>query len=149
MGINRNPVGHTDNARQIVGNQQDVLDQEPGSGKPVMRRGGPESEADIDVGTAASPIDLTGGDFESGSKNAGGAEALGGKFISDDNNTFSVEIDWLDDDGNVAITSSPASLTDVTDVEFNLVMRSDRFEVRLTDTSGGAQNNVHGTANAH
>ena len=143
-------IPRPDHTEGITGSQGDLTDQEPGTGKSIIRRGAGESNADIDVGTASSARDLIAdGDFDSGAKNAGGAEALAGKFISDDSNTFSVFVDWLNDDDETVITSNPAALTDVTDVEFNLIMRSDRFKLRVEDTSAAGQNNVHGSANAH
>jgi len=150
MALNRKPSPERpDHTTATAGSSGEITAQEPGSGKPVHRRGGDESQADIDVGTVASPVDLTTGDFNSGQRNVGGAEALAGDLISDDTNTFTVEVDWLDDDNNVTRTYSPSALTDVTEIQFNLIVRSDRFEVRVTDTSGGAQNNVHGSVNAH
>lgn len=150
MAIKTPDTERPDHAGLVTGDQGDVMNQEPGSGKQVLRRGGPESEADIDIGTASSPVDLDGGnnDFDSGAKNAGGAEALAGEITSDDGATFTVFVDWLNDSEEVVITHSPSGLTDVTDVDFNLIMRSDRFKVRVEDTSGG-QNRVHGTMNAH
>lgn len=151
MAIRTNPTGTSrqDNTKEVVGNTGDPLDQESGSGKPVMRRGGDESNSDIDVGTTSSQVDLSNGDFDSGTKNAGGAEALAGKLVSDSSETFSVEVKWLDDNENTTIKATPSALTDVTDVEFNLIMRSDRFDVKVTDTSGNSPNNVHGSINAH
>lgn len=149
MALKRPDIERPDGARLNAGNEGDVTDQEPGSGKPVFRRGADESNADIDMGTASSPFDLSDADFASGVRNTGGAEALAGEFTSDDSETFSVEVDWLNDDNEVVLTHTPSGLTDATDVDFNLIVRSDRFELRLTDTSGASQNNVHGTANAH
>lgn len=151
MAINDNPhPERQDGSSIVVGDQGDAINQEPETGKQVYRRGASEAQADIDVGTSSSPRDLIAdGDFNSDARNAGGAEALAGKFISDDGNTFSVKVDWLNDDDETVITHEPAALTDVTDVEFNLIMRSDRFKVRIEDTSSAGQNNVHGTVNAH
>jgi len=144
------PTERPDHVTSISGDQGDPMNQEPGSGKQVYRRGAGESQADIDIGAASSPRDLDGGnnDFDSGAKNAGGAEALAGEITSDDSANFNVLVDWLDNDENVVITHDPASLQGVSDVEFNLVMRSDRFKVRVEDTSGG-QNRIHGTVNSH
>lgn len=133
-----------------VGDQGDPEAQEPETGKPVHRRGGTEEQCDIDVATASSPYDLIAeGDFESGMKNTGGAEALAGEIKSDDSNTFTVEVNWLNEDGEVLLTHSPAALVDATDLDFHLIVRSDRFEVCVTDTSGAGQNGIHGSVNAH
>lgn len=139
-----------DHTRSVAGNQGNVMDQEPGSGKQVLRKGGAESEADINIGTAANPRDLNGGanDFASGPKNVGGSEAIAGEIISDDAAQFNVLVDWLDADDNVVATHNPPAIQGVTDVQFNLVSRSDRFEVRVEDASGG-QNRIHGSINSH
>lgn len=142
-------IQRRDGSRLSAGAEGDVIAQEPGSGKAVHRRGADEANADIDIGTAASPRDLDAdGDYESDNRNVGGAEALAGEVVSDDGATFTVYVDWLNDDNEVVITHSPSALTDVTDVDFNLIVRSDRFKVRVEDTSGG-QNRIHGTINAH
>lgn len=137
-----------DHSRLGVGDQGTPVRQEEDSGKQIQRKGAGSTEADIDIATADSPLDLAGGDFESGQRSTGGAEALAGEIVSDDSATFTVFIDWLNDDGDVLITHNPAALTDVTDVDFNLIIRSDHFEVRVTDTSGG-QNQINGSVNAH
>lgn len=150
MALRKSPasIEFPDHTVPVAGDQGNQIAQEPTSGKQVYRRGAVEAQADIDIGTNASPHDLNTSDFESGPKNAGGAEALAGEITSQDSATFSVKVDWLNDENEVIITHEPAGLTDVTDVNFNLIMRSDRFELRVTDTSGG-QNRIHGTANAH
>lgn len=132
----------------LIGNEGIAIDQEADTGKGLMRLGGDAAQADIDVGTAASPHDLQSGDYESGDKDAGGAQYLAGKLKSAQDANFTVTVDWLDDDGNTTISSSPSALTDTSDVEFNLLMRSDKFKVSITDTSGGA-NDLQGTINAH
>lgn len=151
MALNRNvEIERPDHTRLGVGNQGDPTAQEPESGKSVTRRGGTESEADINVGQAGAPRDLDGGanDFDSGPKNVGGSEAIAGQVISEDDATFNVEIDWLDSDENVVLTHNPSALQGVTDVDFNVISRSDRFKVRIEDASGGT-NNVRGSINAH
>lgn len=150
MVVNSSSTATPDGSAQVVGNQGDVMDQEPGSGKQVLRRGGPESEADINIGTASNPLDLDGGanDFDSGARNVGGSEAIAGEIISDDSANFNVLVDWLDANDNVVITHSPSAIQGVSDVEFNLVSRSDRFKVRVEDASGG-QNRIHGSINSH
>lgn len=131
-----------------IGGDADLpLNQEPGSGKVVYRRGAVASEADIDIGNVSNPLDLTQSNFSSGVRDAGGAEALAIEVIDDDGYTFNVEVDWYDDNGNITITHSPPSLTQVSDVEANLIMRSDKFELRIENNNGATS--VHGTANAH
>lgn len=124
--------------------------REPSTGKGVVRRGAEAAESDIDIATKGSPRDLTSSDegtYESGQRDTGGAEAIGGHILDDNGNTFDVEIDWLDDEGNVLVTYAPSELTNVSDVTFNIVARSDHFELRVKDNSGATS--VHGTANAH
>lgn len=148
MALNSRGTNRPDHSRLVVGDEGDEIHQESGTGKQVHRKGAVSAEADIDIATSSSPMDLADGDFESDQRSTGGAEALAGEVVSDDSATFSVFVDWMDDDGNVLITHNPAALTDVTDVDFNLIIRSDHFEVRISDTSGG-QNRIHGTINSH
>lgn len=149
MAFKTPDIPRPDHTSVGVGDQGDPVSQEPDSGKQIQRKGAGAEEADIDIATSSSPHDLDAdGDFETGQRSTGGAEALAGEIVSDDSATFSVFIDWLDDDGNVLITHNPAALTDVTDVDFNIIVRSDHFELRVSDTSGG-QNRIHGTANCH
>lgn len=148
------PVERPAYSKVIVGDQGDRVNQEPDSGKQIIRRGAASGEADIDVGNPTTPHDLIGnGDYDSGPKNAGGAEALAGLLNSLDDERFSVKIDWLNDEGDTTITSSPGALQNVDtskeDLSFNLIMRSDRFKVRIVDESGAAQNEIVGTVNAH
>lgn len=120
--------------------------------KPVNRRGGTEEDTDVNMGTAASPVDIGSGgsgNFDSGVRNTGGAEAIAGEFESDDNNNFKVEIDWIDSNDNVVKTHAPSATNGVTDVEFSFRIRSDRWKLRVEDTSGANQNRVHGSANTH
>lgn len=119
-------------------------------GRQITRRGNTSTESSVSLGTASSPFDLIAeSDFESSIRDVGGVTAVSGKFESDDANTFSIFVDWVDEDDNVVITSNPSALTDVTDVEFRLVARVGRFKLRVEDTSGASQNKVHGTAIAH
>lgn len=151
MAFKTPDIPRPDHTSVGVGDQGDPVSQEPDSGKQIQRKGAGSEEADIDIATSSSPHDLIDdGDFESGQRSTGGAAELAGEIVSDDNNSFSVFVDWLDDDGNVLITHNPDALTDVPDrVDFDMIVRSDHFEVRVTDTSGGSQNNIHGTVNSH
>lgn len=151
MALKKPNTARPDHAGLQAGNQGDVMKQEPVSGKSVIRRGAAENEADIDIGTSNNPRDLDGGanDFDSGARNAGGAEALVMQVTSDDNANFNIHVDWLDDDENVVITTSKSALQGTNDVELaSLKMRSDRYKVRVEDASGG-QNRIHGSINAH
>lgn len=136
-----------DSVKVIGGEDGLPISQETGTGKPVYRRGAEAAVADIDIGTASNPLDLTTGSFESGERNAGGAEALAIKLVDDTGGTFDVKVDWLNDDGNVTITEERAAMTNVSDLEANLIMRSDRFNLRVLNNSGATE--THGTANAH
>lgn len=140
-----------DESSQVVGDEGLLVFQEPDSGKWVYRKGGDESQTDINVGTASSPRDLIAdGDYASGERNTGGSEAIAGEFSTDDGNSFNVEIDWIDEDGNVVETHDPNPGQDITgSFEFAWRIRSDRWELRVEDTSNAAQNNVHGSANVH
>lgn len=142
-------IEHPSGTRPIAGDQGERMRQEPNTGKGIYRKGAEEAEADIDIATSSSPIDLTGADgpFESGQRSTGGAEALAGHILDDNGNTFDVRVDWMDDQGNVLVTDDRSSLTGVSDVKFNLVVRSDHFEVRVVDNGGATA--VHGTVNAH
>lgn len=118
--------------------------------KSINRMGAGAEDADVDIGTSSSPHDLDSGNnnFSSGIRSVGGATELSGQIISDDNAQFNIKVDWVDDDGNVAITHAKPALQGVTDVYFNIIMRSDRFKLRVEDASGG-QNRVHGSSNSH
>lgn len=142
-------VERPDHTKEITGGEGDRMAQEPTSGKGIYRKGAATEEADLDIAAANDTLDLTGDDgpYESGQKSTGGAEALAGHIVSDDGNTFDVRIDWMADDGTVLVTEDRAALTNVSDIQFNLVVRSDHFEVRLVDNTGAAQ--VHGSVNAH
>lgn len=133
----------------LQGSEGIAIDQEADTGKALMRLGGEAAQADIDVGDTGTPHDLTSADYTSGGRDAGGAQYIAGLIVSDQSNTFSVKVDWLDDDGNVTATTQPSALTDATEVDFNLRMRSDKFEVTISDTSGAANNDIRGTINAH
>jgi len=136
-----------DNTVSPVGNEGDREKQEPGSGKPIIRRGAGEANSDIDIGSVSNTIDLTGGRFETDPRNAGGAEALALEIVDDSGGTFDVTVQWLTDDNSVAIEHTPPALTNVTDLEANLIMRSDRFKLIVENNSSATQ--VHGTGNAH
>lgn len=119
-------------------------------GRQVTRTGNVTTQSNIDIGAQGSPHDLIAdGGFDSGARNVAGANALSGKVQSQDSNTFSVHVDWNDADGNTILTSSPSSLSAVTDVEFRLIVRSPNFNLRVTDDSGAAQNEILGTAIGH
>lgn len=149
MAVDETPDEAPDGTIRIVGNQGLVLDQETDSGKQIYRRGAGAPQSDIDIGSKGNPNDLADGDFDSGNKNAGGAGVLAGKVQSLDDETFTVKIKWLDDENNETVETSPKILQDQTDLEFSLRMRSDRFKVVVTDTSGANQNEVVGSVNAH
>lgn len=66
---------------------------------------------------------------------------------SDDANSFSVSVRWEDQNGNLIQeeTASELSMSNITDDWSRLVTKAQYIEVTLTDTSGGAQNNVNVT----
>lgn len=151
MALNRNPsIERPDHSTVTVGNEGDPTAQEPESGKNVTRKGASAEQADIDVAAVNEPYDLVAeGDYASGQRDTGGAEGIAGDIESADGNTFTVEIDWLSDDGEVLKTHAPSAMADAVNLDFNIVARSDHFEVRITDTSNAGSNGIHGTVNAH
>lgn len=132
MALNNDPTGHPDH-------------------KPVYRRGASETETDVNVGTTDNPVDMIdAGDYDSGPRNTGGAEAIAGEFETDDGNAFNVEIDWLDANEDVVATHDPPAAQGVTgSIEFAWRVRSDRWRLRVEDASGAAQNRIRGSANTH
>jgi len=136
----------------LKGNEDIAVDQESGTGKIVLRIGGDAGESDIDIGSASSPVNIgTGGsEFQSGQRSTGGAQELALTVVSASSATFDVNIDWMDENGNVLRTESPSAAQGVTDVEkLTIITVSDNFQLRITDASGNTTNNVHGSANAH
>lgn len=150
MTIDETPPERPDFSTVLVGDNDEALNQEVGTGKAVFRRGAEEAQADIDIGSQSSPHDLIGdGDFTSGNRNTGGAEALAGFITSDDDRNFTITVTWNDSDNQSIISDSPDPLTQTSEVKFNLIVRSDRFDVTVTDESGAGQNNIRGSVNAH
>lgn len=152
MAVNPNPAEFPGNGFPVVGDKGLRTAQEPSTGKPINRLGGESAQSDVDIGTADEPVNIgTGGSkFESGTRDTGGAQELSGTVISDQSNTFNIKVEWQDDDGNSLREEAPSSLQGVTDVtEFNLIVKSDHFNLIVEDASGNATNEVHGSANAH
>lgn len=152
MVVNESPFEHPDDVIPTVGSQGLRQRQEPTSGKPINRLGAESAEADIDIGTSNNPTNIgsNGSEFQSGARSTGGAQELTGTVVSDQGNNFDIHIDWLDDNDNLLRTESPSAIQGVNNVDnFNIVTKSDRFELRITDVSGNATNEIHGSANAH
>jgi hypothetical protein len=136
----------------LLGNENIAIDQEPGTGKALFRLGGDAAESDIDIATASNPTNIgtDGSAFESGQRQTGGAREVAISAVSDDDAAFNVEIEWMDENGNVLRTEAPSALQGVTDInKATIIAVSDNFNLRLADASGNAQNNVYGTANSH
>lgn len=136
----------------LLGNENIAIDQEPGTGKALFRLGGDSAESDIDIGTVNNPVNIgsDGSAFESGQRQTGGATEVALTAVSATGEPFNVEIEWMDEDGNVLRTEAPDALQGTTDVEkATIIAVSDNFQLRLTDASGNATNEVHGTANSH
>lgn len=136
----------------LLGNENIAIDQEPGTGKALFRLGGDSAESDIDIGSEANPVAIGSGGsaFESGQRQTGGATEVAITAVSKQRNPFNVEIDWLDENGNLLRKESPSALQGTEDIEkATIIAVSDNFELRLADASGGATNEVYGSANAH
>lgn len=152
MAFNENPFQRPDDAIPIVGDQGLRNRQEPTTGKPINRLGGESAESDVDIGTDAEPTNIgnNGSEFKSGIRSTGGAQEITMTVVSDQSNNFDVNIDWYDENGNLLRTESPSPLQAVNDISnANIITKSDNFELRITDVSGAADNEIHGTANAH
>lgn len=149
MALNTPRAGRPDHTKKIVGNTDDVMHQESGTGKQVYRRGGTAEQADIDVGLKGSGIDVASATFDSGAKNAGGAEALAGRLSGATGSAFNVIVDWLNDNNEVTISRSDVAAQSTTDIKFNFTMDSDRFKVRIQAISSVSSCKVNGTINAH
>lgn len=93
--------------------------------------------------------DLISSDFTIAETNVSGLAELVLAIESIDTNTFTVTVDWTDGSGNVLYSESPVELTDATDITALFVVKSNHFQLTVTDTSGATQNRIDGTVNVH
>ena len=128
--------------------------------KLVSRTGAASTIADTDVESSegGNSWDLVAdGDFvvptnaPAGitSYSIGGASEISGAIYSLDSNNFDIKIEWLDNTGATLYTDQPSAIQSVSDVKFNLIVRSDRAKITISDSSGAAQNRILGSMNAH
>lgn len=111
---------------------------------PVIR------QVDIDDGSGGA-VDINGDQFESGPIEMPGAGLIVASVTSDDNGALSHEVDWLDENDTLLDTTAPSTLSNVTDGDIDeatIRLRSGRWVLLVSDDSG-AQNRIHGSANAH
>lgn len=126
--------------------------------RSVPRGGAGKAQADFDIlRENGDPWDLIDdGDFSIPTDvdllvppDIGGNAELALGVQSDDNATFSVTVQWVDEDGNVLYEQTPAALQDTTDAYADFKVKGDRFAINVTDTSGDPQNEITGTVNVH
>jgi len=143
--------GRPDHTRRMVGDNGLPILQD--GEKLVSRAGATSQEADYDVDSdAGEPYDLVAeGDFDIGeTAEVGGTTELSGIIESKDDEPFTVEVTWRDDDDNDLVSEDKVALENSTRVDIQSIrVKGDRCYIRVTDTSGAAQNNVVGTLNFH
>jgi len=71
------------------------------------------------------------------------------KGSSSSSNTFNVNLDWVDANGNVLYQERPAASQGTTSVDLNYNVASSYVDITITDTSGAANNVVSFAINAH
>jgi len=132
------------NSGVIVGADGTPLQQDREQ-KLINRQGAASGEADYDI-----IKDIGDTDFETGSASIGGASEFSGAIESQNGLQFSVKIHWQDEDGNTLYMEEPPGAQNTTDtVIVSVAVKSDFCNVRVTDESGQATNNVTGTINFH
>lgn len=89
------------------------------------------------------------GDYTLAETNVRGTGDIVIKVASNDSNTFTVTLEWTDGNSNVLFSQTPAEATDVTSANLKFNTSSNHVQLTITDTSGGGQNNIDGTINAH
>jgi len=134
--------------------------------KIVTRGGAPASESDFDIikDNSGTNWDLAiDGDFNipgdtpasrKDDPDVGGTVKFAGAIISENNNSFDFTIDWVDDNGKVLVSQKFSSSTGGIDSNHNIKFekvytKGDFMQITITDTSGGANNNIHGSINFH
>ncbi len=113
----------------------------------------PAIDVEVEIGTVDSPVNVgsNGSTFESGTQRIKSATRLSGTITSDDSASINVTVEWLNSDGSVRREQSPPPLQSVADGdvdEFTLNIKSNRFNLKVADASGSADNRVHGSAKA-
>lgn len=96
--------------------------------------------------------DLVGtGDLTIGPVPVGRTEAVVIAANSDDDNTFSISVEWQDDGGNVlqSESASDIELNSVDNEYARLVRKGQQFQATVTDESGAGQNNVNVFIDTH
>lgn len=96
--------------------------------------------------------DLIGtGDLTIGPVSVARAEAVLVAANSEDGNTFSVSVDWVDGSGNVIQTQSASdlALASITEDWARVVRKAPEVELTFTDTSGGTANNINAFVDVH
>lgn len=125
--------------------------------RSVPRGGAGSEQADFDIlddDNTAWDLDAI-GDFNipedtslTVPPDVGGTEEITVAVQSDDNENFSVTLQWLNEDSVVLYEQEPAALQNTTDAYADFKVKSDRFGLIVTDESGN-QNRVSGTVNVH
>jgi hypothetical protein len=135
-------VTRPDDSSLIVGTEGGAFSQSDGD---IVITTVPADQRDFDV-----DADLVGdGPVTLGPVDIGGARSLAGGIASDDDNAFTVTVEWLDDDDTVQFTRVFGGGTDTEVQLLDVSVFSDRVQIVIEDDSGNAQNNVTGTFNAH
>lgn len=134
-----------DNTATVVGSEGRALAQS--GNKTVTRQGAAAAQADYDFNS----YDLVANDGFETDDNAdiGGTDIILFGIESDDNNPFTITVRFFDDDGNVVHSKSPPTMSNVTEVDRFIPVYGDIFDFKIVDKSGGQQNNITGSINAH
>ena len=114
--------------------------------KPVFRPGATAANADFQL----DGYDLIAeGDRIFNAEDIGGASLIVVSLNSNDG-PFSVELDLKDRNDNVVRTYTPSMLSNQEEIESRTVpVAADNIDIRVTDESGLAQNQVDGSINIH
>lgn len=132
-----------DGATAIVGEQGIEALQE--DGQLVVKTGVSGEQRDFDI-LERSITDTT--EVVADPQQVGTTTELSGGIKSDEDQPFTIEIEWQDDDGVELFTQTYQSDTEFTIT--SITTKSDNVEVRVKDESSqGTENQVSGTINFH
>lgn len=135
------------------------------SGQKIVTRGGATAaEADFDI----ESFDVTDKDFvltdeksdqiSGNHPDTGGTSTMVVMIESSDDVQFSIEVEFIKDDGTTLVTVDQYVDSDMLStspsngnhyVFFTLAMASDIWDLKVVDESGGGQNNINGSINVH
>lgn len=139
-------ISFPDNTIPIVGDQGDIVFQSNGKFLTTRTRA---DEAQWNF----RDQDVTEDELVANPQDIGGTQYVSGGVRSNDDQTFSVKIEWQDSLGNPLYTQEPTALqnvdsTDGYEAQFGGVyVKSPRAAVRVVDESGEVTHSVTGTIN--